>query len=378
MLRARFAWVLAAGALLLLPVASAYAQDFGMDDDAGPKVTVGEATLTRAEVPAGTSVDVQIPLSIVPEWHVYAVTEINSIPTHVTVAEWPEGLSEGATIITPEAHLFGPTGYEQMVHEGDIVLSLTVNVDADAATGARTLSGVIEWMACDAGSCLPPEKAEWTVTFTVAEGPKAVLGEVIAEPAVLAAGGSTRVRLPVKLADEWHIYGLAHEGVPTTVTVEEWPEGLSGGAVTESPPAVEHDNYGIMELIHEGEVTFSLTVEAAADAAPGPRTIKGVVGWMACNASMCLEPVKIPFEIRVQVGPAGAVGAAAAPVDGGGDGVSAPRKGEFEGGITLDLILQAILLGFITVLTPCVFPMLPITVSFFSKQEGPALPRSLV
>ena len=29
-------------------------------------------------------------------------------------------------------------------------------------------------------------------------------------------------------------------------------------------------------------------------------------------------------------------------------------------------------------LTPCVFPLLPVTVSFFSKQKGPALPRALV
>jgi thiol:disulfide interchange protein DsbD len=34
--------------------------------------------------------------------------------------------------------------------------------------------------------------------------------------------------------------------------------------------------------------------------------------------------------------------------------------------------------GLITILTPCVFPLLPVTVSFFSKQKGPALPRSTV
>jgi thiol:disulfide interchange protein DsbD len=376
MIRSRFVPVLALGAALAV-AAPATAQDLGLEGDTGAKVTVGEVQPSRTEVPAGTAFEVRIPLSVEPEWHVYSVDEKNGIPTSVKVPEWPEGLSGGATVITPEAHEYGPEGFRQMVHDGEIVVALTVNVAADAEPGARELAGTVHWMACDAGSCLPPAEAAWSVEIEVGEPPKARLGAVVAEPEVVPAGGSTRVRLPVSMADEWHIYGLEHAGVPTKITVEEWPEGLSGGGVTEFPAAKKHDNFGIEELIHEGEVTFSLTVNADAGAAQGPRTLSGVIEWMACDASMCLPVEKVPFTVALSVGPADAAGAVVAADSGPAD-IAPVADDEFRGGITLDLILQAMILGFITILTPCVFPMLPITVSFFSKQEGPALPRSLV
>lgn len=371
MIRAPIGRFLAVGALLLT-AAAAFAQDIGLADDGGPKVEIGEATVSRESVPAGGSLDVRVPLTTVPGWHVYAVTEKNSIPTDLTVADWPAGLSGGAVTITPEAYEF----HGQMVHEGELVVSLRVNVAADAEPGERTLDGTITWMACDAGSCLPDEDAPWSVTFEVTEPSKARLGEVVVEPANVPAGGSARVRLPVTIDEGWHIYGLQREGLPTAVTVAEWPEGLSGGAVTEFPAAKDHDSFGIVEPVHEGEVTFSLTVQAAADAAPGRRTLRGVIAWMTCNELTCLAEEEVPFEVQVVVGAADPNAPAA-----DGDATSAASAGpvdEYAGGVTLGLILQAIGLGFITILTPCVFPMLPITVSFFSKQTGPALPRSLV
>src|SRR5262249_9074954 len=42
------------------------------------------------------------------------------------------------------------------------------------------------------------------------------------------------------------------------------------------------------------------------------------------------------------------------------------------------ILLSGMGWGLITILTPCVFPLLPVTVSFFSKQNGPALPPSAV
>ncbi len=356
MSRARRSTCLAAAALLCAVGVPALAQDlpFG-DDDAGGKVTIGEATVDRASVAPGTRVRVRLPLTIVPGWHVYSVTEEMGLPTEMKVETWPEGLSLGApTSITPAPEEFGPEGFEQSVHSGDIVVALDVAVADDAAPGPRTLTGTIRWMACDEGSCLPPDEAGWSVSFDVTERPKARIGTVAVVPDVAAPGDSIEVRIPVTLDEGWHIYGLGHEGSPTTVTVGAWPAGLSGGAVTESPAAVEHDSSGATELIHEGEVTFSLTVDVAPDAEPGTRTLRGVVGWMTCDAAMCNPPEEVPFEVQVVVGDAAA------------------------GGVSISLILEAIGVALLTLVTPCVFPMLPITVSFFTKQKGAVLPRALV
>lgn len=80
--------------------------------------------------------------------------------------------------------------------------------------------------------------------------------------------------------------------------------------------------------------------------------VEGTVTWSACSGDFCGMPEDYSFSVEVQ--PAAAAAA--------GSGASA--------GSIWGLILEAILWGFLMLLTPCVFPMVPMTVSFFIKQEG--------
>ena len=80
--------------------------------------------------------------------------------------------------------------------------------------------------------------------------------------------------------------------------------------------------------------------------------VEGTVTWSACSGDFCGMPEDYSFSVEVQ--PAAAAAA--------GSGASA--------GSIWGLILEAILWGFLMLLTPCVFPMVPMTVSFFIKQES--------
>ena len=99
---------------------------------------------------------------------------------------------------------------------------------------------------------------------------------------------------------------------------------------------------------------------------------------VCCIATSCYPPEYHDFDVVLSEG-----NAAGAP--GAGDGTSASVEGEsvstasdsaasskesapFDWG----LVLQAILWGFAMLLTPCVFPMVPMTVSFFLKNSGNA------
>src|SRR4029077_6602688 len=103
--------------------------------------------------------------------------------------------------------------------------------------------------------------------------------------------------------------------------------------------------------------------------------------WQRCNDGGCVDDTDVPVAAMLDIvrpgeptvaqtlphGPAAAV----APSD-------APPADDGEAQTIWGVIVSGMTWGFITILTPCVFPMLPVTVSFFAKQKGPALPRSLV
>ena len=73
----------------------------------------------------------------------------------------------------------------------------------------------------------------------------------------------------------------------------------------------------------------------------GKTTVDGTVTWSACSGDFCGMPEDYAFSEPVE-----------------------------EAGSLWSLILEAILWGFAMLLTPCVFPMVPMTVSFFVKQES--------
>ncbi len=73
----------------------------------------------------------------------------------------------------------------------------------------------------------------------------------------------------------------------------------------------------------------------------GKTTVDGTVTWSACSGDFCGMPEDYAFSESVE-----------------------------KAGSLWSLILEAILWGFAMLLTPCVFPMVPMTVSFFVKQES--------
>ena len=162
------------------------------------------------------------------------------------------------------------------------------------------------------------------------------------------------------------------------------------------------------------EAGAGLSAEAGQSVEAGPgsggaghagsgRTVRGVVTCQACNDQMCTPPLDWEFEIEVAAGMADESGVreqnrpktSHPPVEklGGASKTAendaalsaneasasatakytAGRDGSANGAGSLwALILEAILWGLAMLLTPCVFPMVPMTVSFFLKGESTA------
>ncbi len=167
------------------------------------------------------------------------------------------------------------------------------------------------------------------------------------------------ITVSANIAEGYHIYDLDPYGGfnPTVITFEP-SEGveLVGELTPLSTPHRYYDDIFEVDMgSYDGVAEFAQNLKLNSS---GGEVIINIE-WMACDDSSCIPPDEI--ELKVTLGEESAV--AAAPSDSQGDASSSSIWA---------LIIEAILWGFAALLTPCVFPMIPMTVSFFMKGEGGA------
>ncbi len=155
-----------------------------------------------------------------------------------------------------------------------------------------------------------------------------------------------------KIAEGYHTYTLTDE-FSATEFMDVVVEGgeLVGDPYELSTPVDELDEFGDPAKHYYNEIIIAQDIKTE-----GSATFSGTIFSNSCTGGACKAEY---YDFNVKVG-AGA--SAVMPVS---DEVSAPAK-ERDGSIW-GLILEAILWGFAMLLTPCVFPMVPMTVSFFMK-----------
>lgn len=162
----------------------------------------------------------------------------------------------------------------------------------------------------------------------------------------------------------WHVYSSVlpkGTAIPTTIEIEENEAYTVLEGIKENPVPVKHfdDTYKAEMQWFERSVTFSKIVELKGK---GEVTIKGYIEAMICNDETCMPPEMVDFELKVNsAGGELAVTVAEKP---------AKKEGEENEESYWGIFLLAFGGGFAALLTPCVFPMIPMTVSFFTKQSA--------
>lgn len=210
-------------------------------------------------------------------------------------------------------------------------------------------------------------------------------------PADARAGESAQVVLTAKIEKEWHIYALRQEGGPVATAFEVKGDSLlaNGEAVQPDPQTKFDENFGVNVGLHEGEVAFALPVQIAP-MATGEQHVVILATSQACNANTCDFPAKVevPLSLTVQPGqarpdraapvttvpvqPAGYVAPKAEPPTTAKDKPNDAFAGQLDTARSQGLFAYLWLsfgFGLLALLTPCVFPMIPVTVSYFSKAQ---------
>lgn len=163
------------------------------------------------------------------------------------------------------------------------------------------------------------------------------------------------------IEDGWHIYTIDHEYNPIVIDFTPAPEySLDGTLVQVTEPS---DYKG--EKVFFDFVKLTQKVKLTSSEA----TVSGEVSWSGCNNQFCAAPESWAFSVPLKQ-EASAVAEVAKEVDKPSETI-APDETKSEGSLWA-LIIEAILWGFAMLMTPCVFPMVPMTVSFFMKQSTTA------
>ena len=188
-------------------------------------------------------------------------------------------------------------------------------------------------------------------------------------------GNDYRIVLEASIPQPYHMYDMqAYQNGPNPTTISfEQAEGVTlVGSVEELTKAHRYyDDRFQMEIgTYEGKARFAQKVKLASEKA----TIKALLEWMVCDDKNCMPPTDEELVIEISKETSVAPSTEVTPsTDTPSKAEAAPLTKDAAGSGSLwALIIEAIIWGFAALLTPCVFPMVPMTVSFFMKSSGSA------
>ncbi|MEZ4848741.1 MAG: protein-disulfide reductase DsbD family protein [Bacteroidia bacterium] len=385
-------------------------------------VTFEHSISPSENVSVGDVVTLSITASIDPGYHMYSAKQVEKMMMVAATFDLEDEV-KGVEISSPlddKGHI--ETKYDD-IFEGDISLyhDEVTYVQKIKITGENpTLAGYLRYQVCDDSRCIPgsydvsipiktvvkkaavkvdPPKVEKTQpqqTQTVKEekpkeekpvineqpqivstvtptipntetttNPDDILKAVhwdvnISKQKDLKPGEEITMTFTAEIDPGFYVYSSIPPekpaGLPTTFDLDDVSRGIQidGKLVEKGDVIKKFDEIFETDVqIFKEKVVFTQKLKVT-EANP---LIEGYLSYQVCNESMC-----IPDKVEFFYGEKGAQQA--------GTSTSTDETNSQEEKESLwVLILKALALGFGSVLTPCVFPLIPLTVSFFTKQS---------
>ena len=339
-------------------------------------------------------------ITVVDHWHIYGANLPEAsflLPTEVEPYK-SENYEVIGKVIEPKPEFYHDEAADEDIfqHSKSFKLKRKLKILSEKDF---TLKGRFSFQTCDATHCLPPFDTDFSLkvkgvkkSITASAGNEnstvgigrvdlgddhdGAVGEAgnmqFAEDKVTwkfsveEDGCQATIIAEITCAEHWHVSGAnlpesSLQGATWIEPSESNKYKLIGGIV-EPKPEFFHDKVAD-EDIYQHSNTFVLKQQIEIKSKED-FVLKGKFGFTTCNdEGFCLPPYDSDFEIEIK-GCAAAVESAiveAADVNKGAKKIS-------------DMSIWAIFFisfgaGFAALLTPCVFPMIPMTVSFFTKQS---------
>jgi cytochrome c biogenesis protein CcdA len=377
-----------------------------------------------AELAPGQSGTLIVRYKTAPKWHLYSPDHVSAfglgVPTRVGIGEGP--IQFEGSLVHPEPIAKKDETFDE-VHrflEGEGELRQKFTLAADAAPGKVSFDALLTYMTCDENALcdLPQRDSPHAVTLNVVASTKASGGaspaetqespdddtappgrsfegggspagkgleflppvlqglrdvseparpehvrwQVRVEPKAAKRGAEVTVVAAYQITKGWHIYSpdsTSQFGPPTQLKIDAPALLESVGEVAFPPPHVVVDaTLGETLRMLEGKGELRQRVRVAPEAPLGSASFTANLIYQYCSDTECFNG-KTTETLAVEV------------LDG-------DKKAPFN---VILFILSMIGGGLFTLIMPCTYPMIPITISFFTKQAeargGRVLPLSL-
>jgi thiol:disulfide interchange protein len=242
----------------------------------------------------------------------------------------------------------------------------------------RPLLVVFFALASIAPSCLlaAEDPVQWTLTF---------------DSKAAAPGSHVLAKFTGTIEPHWHVYSMTTPPGgpnPTTASIADNP-AVAGFKIYQSKPVRKLDpSFGIDTETFAEQYVLLFDIELKKDAPAGPADINAKVRYQSCNDTICLPPRKKAATGSIAIDPSAKTDAILIPsgytllptpvqaktsapsVATAANSAPAPATPPAGAGLGL-FVLTAFAAGIAAIFTPCVFPMIPFTVSYFvNRQTG--------
>lgn len=346
---------------------------------------------SQINLPNG-DIRLMVSASIEEGWHIYGANiDMDDVPlaTELIIEASAEVELVGEMVeVEPLSKYDDMFGMELSYHEN----SASFYQDIRFTGEKKMVHGVFRFTSCDESKCLPQDeiKVKWGVKKELdkAKAFGAInAGGMVAEPESTDGifepiewnfdfktnkSGSVTLEATATLDEGWHLYATQLESedgpVPTSFYLDS---GISAiGELKESETHTAFDpNFQLDIAFHEGIAKFSWEIQPSNEG-----VVSGTVEYMVCDDERCLPPEVVKFSNATNSGTTAASGDIDQALIIDGLDLQNPKKDcGINTAITQEkksnwgIFLLGFVGGLIALLTPCVFPMIPLTVSFFTK-----------
>lgn len=255
---------------------------------------------------------------------------------------------------------------------------------------------------------------------SAALGQNPVSASMTVSPASIPAGGKGTARITANIDGGWYMYSITQPPggpIQTRIALGEGPFKM--GSVSGPKPKVKLDpNFNMNTESYTGSPVFIIPFTVVEGTPEGPQTLNASIRYQVCNDSVCLPPktIRLTAPVTILAGkpavsptptPTASPTPTATPANANSNvnanasanvesntnastatelppmnDVAEPATGPASGTATVTrpaesnineqpiwgFVWLAMTFGALSLLTPCVFPMIPITVSYFTKH----------
>jgi thiol:disulfide interchange protein len=362
-------------ALLAALLAPAQDKPFKVGAPDKPTVAITAVTPGSPEMKPGETFSATFDLQIQDKYHIYPFGRKSA-------GLAPVFRFEGAEIAGPieepaaKIHKDKVLGDYEIL-EGKISVRVPLRLPAGTKPGPVTIAGRLVYQICDENLCVDNETPfsfkvaaagdAPAVQAKPAKPPRASvrIDSIRPEKSDVKVGETVKVAFELSMTPTWHIYPADKEqvtGIPTNFVLE----GAERVGRVDQPKGILHkDEEGKEYEFYEDKVVMTVPLRLKPGAKPGAFELKGKVTYQICEREGVCIKGEVPFSIPLNV-LEGVVKPAAV------EDPEYAQRGFF------GLMLLGVLGGLISLVMPCTYPLIPITLTYFVKQAAGSRSHGLV